>query len=198
VIASLRGRLLGVGREGLVVEVGGVGLRVAATTSAHALASAAPDDVFLHTHLVVREDLLSLYGFASEEERELFVALLGVNGVGPKAALSILSAYPPARVRTAIVSEDADLFTSISGIGKRIAGRIVIELREKAASLGAVGPVAVGRVPAAGAADDAGLAREGLVGLGYSVAEAEGALAGTSGSPEDRIRQALGSLGAPA
>jgi Holliday junction DNA helicase RuvA len=197
VIASLRGRLLGVGREGLVVEVGGVGLRVAATTGAHQLASAEPDDVFLHTHLVVREDALSLYGFCSEEERELFVALLGVNGVGPKAALSILSAYQPARVRLAIAAEDDELFTSISGIGKKLASRIVIELREKVAALGIVGPAAVGRVAAAAGADDAALAREGLVGLGYTVAEAEGALVGTSGAPEERIRQALGALGLP-
>jgi Holliday junction DNA helicase RuvA len=196
VIASLRGRLLGAGRDGLVIEVGGVGLRVAATTGAHQLASAEPDDVFLHTHLVVREDALSLFGFASDEERELFVALLGVNGVGPKAALSILSAYPPPRVRHAIASEDADLFTSISGIGKKLAGRIVIELRERVGALGSAGPVAVGRSPGAPLADDLALAREGLVGLGYSVGEAEAALAGTSGGPEDRIRQALGGLGA--
>jgi Holliday junction DNA helicase RuvA len=196
VIASLRGRLLAEGRDGLVVEVGGVGLRVAATASAHTLASADPDHVFLHTHLVVREDALSLFGFAGEDEREVFLALLAVNGVGPKAALAIVSAYPPQRLRLAIAGEDADLFTSIPGIGKKLAGRIVIELRER------VGPVAgassAPRPAGAPPVDERSLARDGLVGLGYSVAEAEAALAGTDGAAEDRIRQALGAMGAPA
>jgi Holliday junction DNA helicase RuvA len=189
----VRGRVIAADRDGLVVEVGGVGLRVHATAAAQQLARASPDQVFLQAHLVVREDALQLYGFASEDERELFLALLGVSGVGPKASLSILSAYPPARLRIAIASQDAALLTSVSGIGKKIAERIVVELRDRlgAPPAAAVGGSSLRPVPV----DDHGLAREGLVGLGYSVLEAEEALTGTSGTPEERIRGALAALG---
>jgi holliday junction DNA helicase RuvA len=192
-IASVRGRVLAADRDGLVIEMGGIGLRVHATSAAVQQARAAPEQVFLQAHLVVREDALQLYGFASEDERELFLALLGVSGVGPKASLSILSAYPPARLRIAIAGQDAALLTSVSGIGKKTAERIVVELRDK---LGAPSTA-----PVNGAAlrpvlsDDHALAREGLVGLGYSVVEAEEALAASSGTPEERIRQALAMLG---
>jgi holliday junction DNA helicase RuvA len=192
-IASVRGRVLAADREGLVIEVGGVGLRVHATAAAQQAARASPEQVFLQAHLVVREDALQLYGFASEDERELFLALLGVSGVGPKASLSILSAYAPARLRLAIASQDAALLTSVSGIGKKTAERIVVELRDKlgAPSTAPVAGSALRPVPT----DDHALAREGLVGLGYSVVEAEEALAATSGTPEERIRQALATLG---
>jgi Holliday junction DNA helicase RuvA len=190
VIASVRGRVLAADREGLVIEVGGVGLRVHATAAAQQAARSSPEQVFLQAHLVVREDALQLYGFASEDERELFLAL---SGVGPKASLAILSAYAPARLRIAIATQDAALLTSVSGIGKKTAERIVVELRDRVG-----GP---STAPVAGSAlrpvlkDDHALAREGLVGLGYSVVEAEEALAPTSGTPEERIRQALATLG---
>jgi Holliday junction DNA helicase RuvA len=192
-IASVRGRVLASDRDGLVIEVGGVGLRVHATAAAQQAARASPEMVFLQAHLVVREDALQLYGFAGEDERELFLALLGVSGVGPKASLSILSAYPPARLRLAIASQDAALLTSVSGIGKKTAERIVVELRDKLGAPTAASTSAASLRPVP--TDDHALAREGLVGLGYSIVEAEEALAATSGTPEERIRQALAALG---
>jgi Holliday junction DNA helicase RuvA len=196
VIASLRGRLLVGDRDGLVVEVGGVGLRVHATSAASRLATTSPDDVFLQTHLVVREDALALFGFATETERALFVELLSVNGVGPKAALAILSAYSPERLRTALATEDATLLTSVPGIGKKLATRIVVELRER---VGAAGLAASNGAGANGSAppDALSTARDALLGLGYTVAEAESALTATTGEAEDRLRQALARLGAP-
>lgn len=190
-IASLRGRVVAADADGLVIEVGGVGLRVHATAAARTMADAAPNDVSLITHLVVREDALSLYGFASADERELFLALIAVSGVGPKVALSILSAYPAPSVRGAIAAGDDALFTSVPGIGKKLATRLVVELRDR---VGAV-PTVTASGPAAVATDDDRLAaRAALVGLGYSVAEAEAALAGTNGEPEERVRAALGAL----
>ena len=190
-IASLRGRVVAADADGLVIEVGGVGLRVHATAAARTMADAAPDDVSLITHLVVREDALSLYGFASADERELFLALIAVSGVGPKVALSILSAYPAPSVRGAIAAGDDALFTSVPGIGKKLATRLVVELRDR---VGAVPTVAASGPAAVVTDDDRLAARAALVGLGYSVAEAEAALAGTSGEPEERVRAALGAL----
>ncbi len=190
-IASLRGRVVAADADGLVIEVGGVGLRVHATAAARTMADAAPNDVSLITHLVVREDALSLYGFASADERELFLALIAVSGVGPKVALSILSAYPAPSVRGAIAAGDDALFTSVPGIGKKLATRLVVELRDRVGSV----PTVTASGPAAVTTDDDRLAaRAALVGLGYSVAEAEAALAGTSGEPEERLRVALGAL----
>ena len=129
-----------------------------------------------------------LFGFATAAERDLFELLLGVSGVGPKAALAIVSGYEPDQIRRAIVTSDHALFTSISGIGRKTAERVVIDLTDK-----------VGALPAAEAAgqaaapDDHTAARDGLVGLGMTVAEAEAALRATD--PElpvgERIRQAL-------
>jgi Holliday junction DNA helicase RuvA len=193
-IASLRGRVIGADADGLVVEVGGVGLRVHATSAARTMADAAPDDVSLITHLVVREDALSLYGFASADERELFLALLGVSGVGPKVALSILSAYPAPSVRAAIAAGDDALFTAVPGIGKKLAARLVVELRDRVGSVPTAASPGAGSASPVAADDDRLAARAALVGLGYSVAEAEAALAGTSGDPEGRVRAALGAL----
>jgi Holliday junction DNA helicase RuvA len=193
-IASLRGRLVGADRDGLVVEVGGaIGLRVHATASAGRLAAEAPESVRLETHLIVREDVLALYGFASAEERSLFLALLGVGGVGPKVALAVVSAYPPATLRGAIASEDVALLASITGIGRKTATRIVVELRGRLDSLGVPGAPLPG---APGAADEHALARQALVELGYAPSEAEAALGGAAGTPEERVRQALLALAA--
>src|ERR671923_2982642 len=115
-IARLRGRAVANTREGLVLDVGGIGYLVAATPSAVRKADGA-DEVSVHTYLHVREDVLQLYGFAEASERELFVQLLSVNGVGPKVALSIVSGSPANELRRAIVREDAARFTAIPGIG---------------------------------------------------------------------------------
>ena len=169
-IASLRGRVAQVGAGTLVLEVGGVGYLLAATASACRLASDAEDEIRLVTHLHVREDALQLYGFASAGERELFELLLGVSGVGPKAALAIVSGYAPDQIRRAVASGDHALFTSIPGSGRRTAERVVIDLKDKVgAPVAEAGPRAV-------PLDDHTAARDALVGLGMSVAEAESAL----------------------
>jgi holliday junction DNA helicase RuvA len=186
-IARLRGRLVANTPEGLVMDVGGVGYLVAATPAA-ARKAERQDEASLHTYLHVREDALQLYGFADGSERELFVQLLSVNGVGPKVALAIVSGSPADDLRRAITLEDSARFQAIPGIGKKTAERIVLELREKLAD---GMPEAVGNVSAAGAPHV--VARDALVELGWSVVEAERALAETdpAAPPEERVRQAL-------
>jgi Holliday junction DNA helicase RuvA len=167
-----------------VLDVGGVGYLVAATPSAVRKASGA-EEVVVETYMHVREDTLQLYGFADRAERELFVQLLTVNGVGPKVALAIVSGSPAAELRRAIVLEDIARFMAIPGIGKKTAERIVLELKEK---LGAGAPEAVTPL-----SDSHVMARDALVELGYTLADADRALAGTDPeqSPEERVRTAL-------
>jgi holliday junction DNA helicase RuvA len=183
-IARLRGRPVANTPEGLVLDVGGVGYLVAATPTAVRKADGA-DEVSLHTYLHVREDALQLYGFAEAGERELFVQLLSVNGVGPKVALAVVSGSPVAELRRAIALEDAARFQAIPGIGKKTAERIVLELRGAVADATAPGFVS--------SEADHVVARDALVELGYSVADAERVLAETDESlpAEERVRQAL-------
>jgi holliday junction DNA helicase RuvA len=181
-IARLRGTVVGSTPEGLVLDVNGVGYLVAATPSVLRNA-AAGNEVTVETYLNVREDALQLYGFADRGERELFTQLLTVNGVGPKVALAIVSGSPAEELRRAIVREDAARFQAIPGIGKKTAERIVLELKEK---VEASAVAAIGDSPHL-------VARDALVELGYSAADAERALAETdaAASPEERVRQAL-------
>ncbi len=183
-IARLRGRPVANTPDGLVVDVGGVGYLVAATPTAVRKADGA-DEVTLQTYLHVREDALQLYGFAELAERELFVQLLSVNGIGPKVALAIVSGSPAAELRRAIALEDTARFQAIPGIGKKTAERIVLELK------GAIGEVASPGAP--GPAGDHVMARDALVELGYSVADAERALAETDPDlpAQERVREAL-------
>ena len=162
----------------------GVGYLVAATPAALREADGATE-VTLLTYLNVREDALQLYGFADRSERELFVQLLAVSGVGPKVALAILSGSPVADLRRAIVSQDVARFQAIPGIGRKTAERIVLELKEKLPDTPV--PIAV-----AGASSQA-VARDALVELGWSPGEAEQALAATDpdAPPEERVLQAL-------
>lgn len=180
-IARLRGKPVARTPEGLVLDVGGVGYLVAATPAASGQSG---EEIVVETYLHVREDTLQLYGFASAEERELFVHLLSVNGVGPKVALTIVSGSPPAELRRAIALEDTARFQAIPGIGKKTAERIVLELKEK---LGAV--VTAAAAPAHGDL----VARDALVELGFTVTDAERALAAVDPElpPEERVRQAL-------
>ena len=186
-IARLRGRAVVV-PEGLVVDVAGVGYLVAASAAAVRKAAAA-DEVVVETYLHVREDALQLYGFADAAERELFTHLLTVNGVGPKVALGIVSGSSPAELRRAIALEDTARFQAIPGIGKKTAERIVLELKGK------LGNEDVTPISAATPVDrQAALtARDALVELGYSVLEAEQALAGIDPDlpAEERVRLAL-------
>ena len=186
-IASLRGRVVANGAGTTVIDVGGVGYRLATTASAARLAAAAGSgEVTLLTHMHVREDALALFGFATEAERVLFELLLGVSGIGPKAALAIVSGYAPDQIRRAVATGDHALFTSIPGIGRRTAERVVIDLKDK------VGAVAADATPA-GTADGHTAARDALVGLGMSVAEAEAALRPLDVDlpVEERVRLAL-------
>jgi Holliday junction DNA helicase RuvA len=183
-IARLRGTAAAATPEGLLLDVNGVGYLVAATPSVLRVADAGAE-VTVETYLHVREDALQLYGFADRGERELFLQLLTVNGIGPKVALAIVSGSPAEELRRAIAREDAARFQAIPGIGKKTAERIVLELKEK------IGEVAVAAVAAA---DSPHLvARDALVELGDSVADAERALAQTDveAAPEERVRQAL-------
>jgi holliday junction DNA helicase RuvA len=192
-IASLRGHVAATRPGAIVLDVGGVGYLVAATTSAVRRAGDADGgEITVHTHLHVREDTLQLYGFASTAERSLFELLLGVSGVGPKAALAIVSGYAPDQIRRAVATGDHALFTSIPGIGRRTAERVVVDLKDK---VGAVESAAAASDPAGG--DDHAAARDALVGLGMSVAEAEAALRDVDEDApiEERVRLALaGSL----
>jgi Holliday junction DNA helicase RuvA len=199
VIASVAGRLLEADADGLVVEVGGVGLRVHASAAAARAARDRPQAVQLQTHLVVREDALTLYGFASQRERGLFVALLGVSGLGPAKALALLSGYPVDTLQRGIASGDLALLASVSGIGKRTAERIVVELRDKLGAA-ALETVAAGGAVAPAVADPHLSARDALVALGFAVAEAETALAAAEGTTEPRVKEALAALrrGSPA
>ena len=180
-IASLRGKPVARTPEGLVLDVGGVGYLVHATPRALARADGARE-VTLPTYLAVREDALQLYGFADADERELFVHLLAVNGIGPKVALTIVSGSRPADLRKAILLEDTKRFEAIPGIGKKTAQRVVLELKEKLGSVAAA-PPEKGHVGA----------RDALVELGYSVVEAEQALAAVDPDlpVEEQVRRAL-------
>jgi Holliday junction DNA helicase RuvA len=183
VISRLRGTAVARTGERLVLDVGGVGYALSVTPTALRLAERG-GEVTLETYLHVREDALQLYGFGEPAERELFEHLLAVSGVGPKVALAIVSGSPPADLRRAIVLEDTARFEAIPGIGKKTAQRVVLELKEK---LGTVeDPVPLAGKPHA-------VARDALVELGWSVTEAEEALATTDPglSPEERVREAL-------
>ena len=191
-IAQLRGKPVASTPEGLVLDVGGVGYLVAGTPSAvrkcrFGEGADGAAEVVVQTYLHVREDALQLYGFAERAERELFVQLLSVNGIGPKVALAIVSGSPAEELRRAIVREDTARFQAIPGIGKKTAERIVLELKEKLAASVSIAPVE------AGGSDDHVVARDALVELGYSLADAERALAATDSTlaPEERVRQAL-------
>jgi holliday junction DNA helicase RuvA len=181
-ISSLRGKVVARTLDGVVLDVGGVGYRVQTTTRALRKASG-PDEITLDTYLNVREDALQLFGFADAAERELFEHFLSVSGVGPKVALAILSGSTTADLKRAIAGEDIARFVAIPGIGKKTAERVVLELKEKVATLEVV----------SGSSDGELVARDALVELGYSLPEAERALAGTDpeAAPEERVRQAL-------
>jgi Holliday junction DNA helicase RuvA len=179
----------------VVVETAsGVGYRLAVSAETLRHVPAAGGTVSLLTHLVVREDALALYGFATEEERDLFLLLIGVQGVGPKMAQAVLSGGPPRELVGSVAAGDVKRLTAVPGIGKRTAERIIVELREKVGVLRDV-PAGVGgdgEITVRRADDPRSLARDGLVELGFSLEEAERLLAGATGdTPEDLLQQAL-------
>ena len=167
---------------------GGVGYRLAVSAETLRHVPAVGREATLHAHLVVRDDALLLFGFASEEERELFLLLVGVPSVGPKMALAVLSGGPPRELVGALAAGDTARLQAAPGIGKRTAQRIVAELREKVSGHdGAEDPIIVTR-----ADDPRALARDGLLELGFTAAEAERLLQGAAGEqPEELIAHAL-------
>ncbi len=179
-IARLQGRISGRAGGGLIVDVNGVGYLVHATPSVHRLGDG---EVTVEIYTVVREDALQLYGFATADERELFELLLGVNGVGPKVALAIVSGSSPADLRRAIARDDVKRFQAIPGVGLKTAQRVVLELKEK------LSLVDLGDDPQSGDLT----ARDALVELGWTLVDAERALAGVDpGLPlEEQVREAL-------
>jgi Holliday junction DNA helicase RuvA len=188
VIASVRGEVVTRLAGEVVIEAGGVGYRMAVSTETLSKVPQVGKEGRLLTHLVLRDDGMHLYGFATQTERELFLLLIGVQGVGPKVALAVLSGGAPRELLNAIASGDTARFQAVPGIGKRTAERIIVELREKVA-----GRVADEIVVRRTASDDPRtLAREGLLGLGFSPQEADGLLDSADGdTPEDLIAEAL-------
>jgi Holliday junction DNA helicase RuvA len=168
----------------VVVSCGGVGYRLNVSTETLGHVPRIGESATLFTHLVVREDALTLYGFATEEERDLFLLLIGVQGVGPKMAIAVLSGGPPRELLAAVAAGDHARLQAVPGIGKRTAERIVVELREKVAD-----PIVITKL----APDEPrALAREGLLGLGFSPPEIEKLLDGAPGdSAEALITHAL-------
>jgi holliday junction DNA helicase RuvA len=186
-IASVRGTVVIRRPESVVVECAGVGYRLA--VSAHTLQQVPPvgDEAFLHSHLIMRDDGMHLFGFAAEDERDLFLMLLGVQGVGPKVALAVLSGGTTGELLNAIAAGDSKRFQAVPGIGKRTAERIIVELREKVGDRGDGVGIVVSRVD-----DPRYMAREALMGLGFTLPEADRLLANAAGeSAEELIEGAL-------
>ncbi|HUO72514.1 MAG TPA: Holliday junction branch migration protein RuvA [Solirubrobacteraceae bacterium] len=171
----------------VVIDCGGVGYKLAVSAETLRHVPAVGRQIMLHAHLVVRDDALALYGFATEEERELFLMLLSVQSVGPKVALAVLSGGPPRELLAALAAGDAARLQAVPGIGKRTAERIIVELREKVGATLPEQAISITRSD-----DPRALARDGLIGLGYSAQEVDELLDGaTAERPEDLIAHAL-------
>lgn len=187
-IALLKGEVALRRSDYVVVLCGGVGYRAAVSAETLRHVPAVGGETTLHAHLVVREDALSLHGFHSEQERDLFLMLLSVQAVGPKVAMAVLSSGTPRELIAAIAGADTGRFQAVPGIGKRTAERIIVELREKVGvhtELENVGMMGLSGGPRR-------LAHEGLLALGYDALEAEELLRGIEGdSPEELIASAL-------
>jgi len=188
VIASLKGTLQTLAGDGAVIDVHGLGFRVYMPTSTMSTPGAIGDEVELHTHLHLREDNATLYGFATAEELGLFQTLISVSRLGPKLALAMLSAMNVEQLSMAIATGSADLLTVVPGVGKKLAGRLVLELKDK---IGA-GWIAT---PAAQIAQENADVLAALTALGYSVAEASRAVAtlpsDQDSTLEEKIKLAL-------
>lgn len=193
-IAHLRGRVAHRDAGTVVVDVGGVGYRV----QVPALDRLPPrgEPVELHTSLQVREDAMDLYGFPDRDGLELFELLLSSSGVGPKLALAALRTHRPDTLRTAIATADVATLTAVPGVGKKVAERLILELRDKVGSVEAP----VGPETGASATTPLGEVREALAGLGYTAGEVQAALADLDpdGDTSQLLRQALRSLGGAA
>lgn len=193
-IASVRGRVLEVGLNSVVVEVGGVGLDLRCTPETLSTLRKG-HEVTLPTSLIVREDSLTLYGFTDSDEKELFELLQTASGVGAKTALTMLACLSPDVLRSSIATEDVKMLTRVPGIGQKGAQRIILELKDR------IGTVPATVAPAATSAAWEHQVHTGLVGLGWSVREADGAVAAVRDEVTDPVdvgallRAALRTLG---
>ena len=187
-IATLRGEVTQIEDNALILEVGGLGLRVFVPAPLRAKLKAG-EAAFLFTHLIVREDALTLYGFESQADRELFTILLGVDGVGPKVALSVLSTMTLDAVQRAVFADEAELLSRVPGVGKKTAQKMALHLKDKLKPTDALA-----RVAAMSDKDSEVLAA--LTALGYSVVEAQAAIQSipkdAPDNVEERLRLALG------
>ena len=187
-IASLYGKLESLDSDGAIINVGGIGFQVYMPTSTLSTLGAIGEEVKLHTYLHLREDNAALYGFASTDELGLFQNLISVSGLGPKLALAMLSAMNIERLTMAIATSSTDLLTEIPGIGKKMANRLILELKEK---------IGAGWIttPAVQLAEENAEVVAALTSLGYSVSEATRAVASlppdSKLSLEDKVKQAL-------
>jgi holliday junction DNA helicase RuvA len=186
-IALVSGTVAARRSDHVVIDCGGVGYRLAVSAETLRHVPAVGQQAILHTHMVVRDDALALYGFSSEEERDLFLMLLGVQAVGPKVALGVLSGGPPRDLLRALAAGDTARLQAAPGVGKRTAERIIVELREKvgvSSPESAISPIS--------SDDPRVLARNGLLELGYTPQEADELLENVSGDrAEDLIAAAL-------
>ncbi|QQS61806.1 MAG: Holliday junction branch migration protein RuvA [Candidatus Moraniibacteriota bacterium] len=187
-IATLHGRVESIRGESVIISIGGIGYRVFVTQYALGKISMV-ETVFLYIYTHVREDILALYGFLDEEELTMFEFLIGVSGVGPKAALSILSVADPATLQSAVINEDVSILTRVSGIGKKIAGRIVLDLKSKVEKMGFSGEKRTSQDTDA---------IDALMAMGYSVSDARDVLKDIPKEITDvgdRVKRALRNLG---
>ena len=182
-LASINGRVADIEADSLVIEVGGLGLRVFMPTQQIARIQSG-QTVAVHTFLVVRETELTLYGFETKEERELFNLLLGVNGVGPRLGLAILSTLNPNAIRRAVVNEQYEVFVSVSGVGKKTAQKIALHLQDRITG--------VDGLEAVSSMDETdGEVLAALTTLGYSLVEAQAALQMIPKDAPDDVEQRL-------
>jgi len=191
-IDFVTGRIAEKGSAHVVLEVGGIGLRLAMSTGSLAALPAEGDEVTVRTYLHVREEELSLFGFENTDEKTLFSKLITVSGVGPKVALAALSSFRPAALAEAVAREDVALVSTIPGVGKKTAQRIILDLKDKLGVPDLSGSASLMR---AGAAAEA---RDALLGMGFSAAEVATALERYDGAPEDSqalLKHALRRLG---
>lgn len=191
-IAFLTGRVAARGDTACVIEVGGIGYRLAMTTGSLAALPAEGDEVLVHTYLHVREDELSLFGFESEAEKRAFEQLITVSGIGPKVALAVLSSLDADALAAAVAEEDVALLSSVPGVGKKTAQRIILDLADK---LGAPGRAAFSAKGAGAAMSEA---TDALLAMGFSAAEVSAALKGFDGDSSDAqalLKHALKRLG---
>lgn len=188
-IGRLRGLLVAKRPDAVVIDVGGVGYEAHVTTRTLAALPSISEEVVLHTHLYVREDALTLFGFSDERDQEVFRILLSGSGIGPKVALAMLSSMTADELQTVIVAEDVDGLCVVPGIGKRSAQKIVLELKPKLSGLSVVGSVS---------SPQRQQVREALEGLGYSPTEIGSVIGEVNSelSVAEQIRTALQALGA--